>query len=183
MPQPPKKSGSSKHRQLRRKMLASDYVARLPALQQLSTAQRVLIKLAPCWHSWCEQQLPANTAEQATLTHFNDGNLVITCDNAAMASRIRHQQDHLVTFFNHQGLSDVRTISVRIDHTTQYLSPTAPNNTEACRTAADSTHSGKRENRTSKNSMEALQQCHKNISNEPLAKALQRLLQTLREQS
>ena len=175
------KTSMSKPRSSRggRRLTIADHVDALPLQQKLSSAQQMLVKLAPHWHQWRLQHFSAECHELATLSHFENGQLDIACSNASVASGIKHLQDSLITFLNHQGFNEINRVNIRIDLPTGSGSEGESNAANTTSGAALAKNIASQFIRPSDNSIESIKQCQKQSKNSALAEALQRLRETL----
>ena len=77
-------------------MTISDHVQRLPVVRQLDASHQNLVQLNPGWKQWMTDNLTDDASHQAILSAYKNGVLLIACENAAVASQIKHQQHSLV---------------------------------------------------------------------------------------
>ncbi|MBT8116165.1 MAG: DUF721 domain-containing protein [Arenicella sp.] len=157
-------------------LTVGDHIRGLPLLKHLSQSQQMLIQLSPSWQSWCSHCLSPAIAGQASLSHFDNGKLVICCTNAAVATQIKHLQERLIKHFHQDGLHAVAAIGVRLQHHSR-----STVNDQLTRQSSSSQDTGNHKPVASHNSLESIRQCRKSINNDQLSRALSRLEKTLRK--
>ena len=147
---------------------------RLPLHQQLSSSQQMLVKLSPSWRNWLHDNLNKELSNSAVLSHYADGRLLISCDNAAIASQLKHLQTSLMGFLNETGFKEIHTISIRIEHLNQDSAKRRTNQN------ADKINQEASYCQPSSNSLKSIKHCHQSVKSETLSAALQRLEKTLK---
>ncbi|GHA05928.1 hypothetical protein GCM10008090_14460 [Arenicella chitinivorans] len=161
----------------------ANIVHRLPFHQQLSASQSLLLKLTPVWHDWCEQQRKQRGKQQfsatndAQLSHIEQERLTISCRNQHSATMLNHLKVSLLTAIHHAGFQQIQQIKIRMALQTH---TGAQHSSEAMtRLPLKEFVNRKKPPVASIQSVEAVQ--HR-VKHEPLAKALERLAQTLKSQ-
>ncbi|MFT7525809.1 MAG: hypothetical protein ACI9LY_000949 [Arenicella sp.] len=152
---------------------AADFVRRLPLHRQLDASQAMIIKLSPTWLSWTQTALTIDAAKSCQLNALQNGKLSLFCNNATLASQIKHQKQTLLSYFHKHGFNDVQEIVVRLrppSYTTDD-GDTSRNNYPLT------------ENQfidASDDSLKAIDSCGKMVNNDELSSALTRLSETLK---
>lgn len=183
MPDPANQKPAVPNRRPRNKsacLTVNDHICGLPVLKQMSYSQQMLIKASSSWQDWRSRNLPPAISGQATLSHFDNGILVISCANAAIATQIKHLQGRLVEHFHQDGLQAITKIELRLQYTNDRRSTV--NNHQLSggqslqnRSRRDSAAAA------SQSSLESIRQCRKSVTNDELSSALNRLEKTLRQ--
>ncbi len=152
---------------------AADFVRRLPLHRQLDASQAMIIKLSPAWLSWTQTALSIDAAKNCQLNALQNGKLSLFCNNATLASQIKHQKQTLLSHFHKHGFNDVQEIAVRLrppSYTT--------NEGDTNRNSYPLT-----ENQfidASDDSLKAIDSCRHMVNNDELSSALTRLSETLK---
>lgn len=168
---------------------ASSILRRLPVHQQLSTSHALLTKLSPIWQDWCNQNLVAETTLKTTtgitLSHFQNGELIIHCNNALSATQIKQQQQSLLQYFIKSGMPEIKQISVRIANKPNHISndlPNSPNSNQVNNHLEPQTNLNPTSSNTKKPTKQAvssIKSCQKMINNDQLSNSLNRLIKTI----
>lgn len=156
-----------------------DQLRRLPLHKTLSASHAMLVRLTPLWHRWLAQQLSPNAVNQCRLSGYQSGLLVIACENSAFASQIRHQQQNLLAFFQHNEIKEVKRIKIRIEHPTQNsIEHRDKPATRATAIRSDSRNTGLLS--PSASALESIRNCQKITQSDRLSTSLKRLAETLK---
>ncbi|MBX2849010.1 MAG: hypothetical protein KTR16_11865 [Acidiferrobacterales bacterium] len=134
---------------LTKQLSASLIVQRLPVHRQLGQSLALLDKCEPVWQQWLTGQSTIklshnptflspnssgfssstlNASPAISLSHFQNGELIIHCDTAILATQLKQQQTSLQCFFNDNGLGEIERISVRIGKQSEANKNTAQKN-------------------------------------------------------
>ncbi len=151
-------------------------VQRLPFHQQLRSSQTILIKCTPVWQNWVKHNLHPETANAITLSHFQNGELILHCHNAISATQIKQQQQTLLVFFSDEGITDIKKITVRIAN--QSISSSDNKQKNQINTTYASDRVIKNFDNNALNSIKSIQ---KNITNDALSESLNRLIHTIEQ--
>lgn len=161
----------------------ANIVHRLPFHQQLSASQSLLLKLTPVWYDWCEQQRRQRGKQQfsatndAELSHIEQDRLTISCRNQHSATMLNHLKVSLLTAIHQAGFHQIQQIKIRM--ALQTHSGAQQSNQALTHLPQPEVINRKKPPVASIQSVEAVQ--HR-VKHEPLAKALERLAHTLKNQ-
>ena len=173
---------------------AANLIRRLPVHQRLNESQAALVKLTPAWQQWAKQAISENkiTAEcyqNTELSGLDDDKLVITCSTAVFASQIKHQQQSILDSLLKEGPAVVKQLNIQLRLPTFQNSKPGQNSNpgENSKSVVDKTFdNGVPANKPkstplTSNSLDAIENCRKSVSNEQLASSLKRLAETLKK--
>ena len=161
----------------------ANIVHRLPFHQQLSASKSLLLKLTPVWYDWCEQQRKQRGKQQfsatndAELSHIEQDRLTISCRNQHSATMLNHLKISLLTAIHQAGFHQIQQIKIRM--ALQTHSGAQQSNQALTHLPQPEVINRKKPPVASIQSVEAVQ--HR-VKHEPLAKALERLAHTLKNQ-
>lgn len=156
---------------------AADFIRRLPLHRQLDASQAMIIKLSPVWLSWAQYALNPDATKDCQLNALQNGKLSLYCNNATLASQVKHQKQTLLNHFHEHGFNDVQEIVVRLRPPSQTTTEDNPNqNTDQL----DANDSKNQFTDVSDDSLKAIESCRKMIDNDELSSALTRLSKTLK---
>ncbi len=164
----------------------SSILQRLPLLRALTETQNSTQSLTPIWLTWCEHQHKARVSlalkldQHASPTSLRQGSLNIACNNAAVASLIKHQLSSLLKAFHDAGLDHIKQIHVQMELAQTTSKPSRNSDTDQKSTVSDAKTQRIAPPSSAIKSIEATQSL---IDNEQLAASLKRLAHTLRSSS
>lgn len=173
-------------------MNLASIVQRLPFHQRLNKSQSLILKIAPIWYDWCEQQRNAkgakhfSAASDTNLTSFDQGTLTLACLNTSTATFLKHNRLELLTAFQKAGFNEVESIRIRMA-INRVNNPNVGNinsqNSEELLIKQNNFSPLKRHrNKPSDSSIKSIEAVQSRSKNEHLANALQRLANTLKKQ-
>lgn len=161
---------------------AASIMQRLPFFRQMTAAQSLLIKCLPIWNKWAALNLSNETSNAVQLSHFQDGVLIMHCENAISATQIKQQQQTLLLFFQGEGVTEVKQLTVRINNNstlTKNASTTIKNDEK--QTQSNSDHLIRNGNTLDDNSLNSLKTVQKTTKNPDLSNSLTKLIRTIEQ--
>ena len=156
---------------------AADFIRRLSLHRQLDESQAMIIKLSPVWLSWAQHALTSQATKNCQLNALQNGKLSLNCNNATLASQIKHQKQTLLNHFHEHGFKDVQEIIVRLRPPSQ---STGEGNSNLNTNQADAIDLNNHFTEASDDSLKAIESFTKMVNSDELSDALVRLSKTLK---
>ncbi len=163
----------------------SDLMRRLPILQQLNSSQATLVKLTPAWSKWLnhavtEEKLSVDCIKGAQLGSIQHNTLTLNCSNAIVASQIKQQQQNLLDSIRHDGFTEIEKLTIRIKPSAHQYSMSKKADQQTKEDTTDYAIVSNTQRKLSSNSLQAIENCQKLVTNESLATSLAKLAKTLK---
>lgn len=170
----------------RRQVTAADLVSRLPLSKSLDESQSMIVALSPIFENWLnssdqQKRLSAPCRSNSFLSAFQRGQLTIVCCNSSNASELKHLKQSLQAYLNSNYSNSyscseagpINSVKIRVD-----LSLGSP-----VKSIFVNSGSQRSEYSVSKNAIDAIDSCSKQVSDPQLAASLQNLANTLKNGS